>query len=360
MIKQIVVSLILALLCLFVPSPTLAQQPEQYEAKIISIEESTDPNSMAEQTITIVPTEGRFKDQPQQVGSIISPQSQNYRVGDAIIVDVSSDGQGNPVFYISDFVRQTPLYLLFALFIVIVLIFGRKKGLFALLSMTISFLVIFFYLLPAIAAGFNPILATLTASLMILPITFYVSHGFNKATTAAVIGTLLTLVLTALLMGIFTESAKMTGFASEEASFIRLLKGDQINIKGLLYAGMLIAVIGILDDIASAQASVVNQLKKSSPHLSRMAIYKHAMEVGKDHIASLVNTLILVYTGAALPLLLLFTDSSASFSKIINYEIVAEEILRTLIGSIGLVLAVPITTLIAVRLIKSPLVENKS
>jgi uncharacterized membrane protein len=161
-------------------------------------------------------------------------------------------------------------------------------------------------------------------------------------------------------MLIFIEAAKLTGFASEEASFIRMMKGDQINIKGLLYAGILIATIGILDDITTAQASLVSQLKKTSAHLTDRKLYFHAMEVGKDHIASLVNTLVLVYTGASLPLLLLFTDSNTAFSRVLNYEIVAEEVLRILIASIGLIAAVPITTLIAIRLLGKKLVQDES
>ena len=147
--------------------------------------------------------------------------------------------------------------------------------------------------------------------------------------------------------GIFVDATKLTGFASEEAGFLQAMKGGTVNIKGLLMAGIIIGALGILDDVTVSQASVVQQLKNTSNKLSSSDLYKKAMRVGQDHVSSMVNTLVLVYTGAALPLLLLFIDSTRSFSEIINYELVADEIVRTLVGSIGLVSAVPITTAIA-------------
>jgi len=357
---KLIVSIFLLLLTSFASiTPTFAQQLEQFEAEVIAV--SDDSNSeIPLQKIQIKPTEGRFEGQTLEVLHPPAPGRQNYQTGVVVVIDVSGDATGQDVFYISDYVRKTPLYLLFGLFIGMVILFGRKKGLFSLLSMGFSFLVIFFYLLPTISSGFNPITATLIASLVILPVTFYVSHGFNKTTTAAALSTLLTLGIISILMLIFIEAAKLTGFASEEASFIRMMKGDQINIKGLLYAGILIATIGILDDITTAQASLVSQLKKTSAHLTDRKLYFHAMEVGKDHIASLVNTLVLVYTGASLPLLLLFTDMNTAFSRVLNYEIVAEEVLRILIASIGLIAAVPITTLITIKLLGKKLVQDES
>jgi uncharacterized membrane protein len=166
-----------------------------------------------------------------------------------------------------------------------------------------------------------------------------------------VIGTVIALIFTGLLSLFFVEATKLSGFASEEAAFVKAAKGDLINIKGLLLAGMLISILGVLDDITVAQANVVYQLKKVSDKLRVGQLYSRAMDVGKDHIASMVNTLILVYTGAALPLLLLFIDNAAPFSEVINYEVVAEEIVRTLVASMGLILAVPITTYITAMMV---------
>jgi uncharacterized membrane protein len=149
------------------------------------------------------------------------------------------------------------------------------------------------------------------------------------------------------LAGIFVEAAKLTGFSSEEASFLEVARPGSVNLRGLLLAGIIIGVLGILDDITVSQAAIVAQLKKTAPELSARSTYAAAMDVGRDHIASVVNTLVLVYTGAAMPLLLLFLQNTGAVADVINYEMVAEEIVRTLVASIGLILAVPITTSLA-------------
>jgi len=196
-------------------------------------------------------------------------------------------------------------------------------------------------------AGGNPIQIAIIGSLFIIPLTFYLSHGFNKKTTVAIIGTLIALVITGILANVFVEISKLTGFASENAAFLQVARGGTVNIRGLLLAGIIIGVLGVLDDITVSQSAVIFQLKKANPKLKQFDLYKKAMDVGQDHISSMVNTLILVYTGAAMPLLLLFINNPHPFSEVINYEIVADEIVRTLVGSIGLILAVPITTIIA-------------
>lgn len=351
MILKILFGILAVILYFCTFSSVSAQQIEQFEATILEITEENS-EQIPLQKIKVQPTEGRFQGQTLEVLQPSSP-GRTFDPQDKVIIDVSADQAGNNVFYISDYVRTTPLYLLFGIFVLMTLFFARKKGLFAILSMGFSFMVIFFFLLPAISSGFNPVIAAIISALVILPVTFYVSHGFNRTTTAAALGTLITLLLVSGLMMVFIEASKLTGFSSEEASFIRVMKGDQISIKGLLYAGILIAIIGILDDITTAQASLISRLKKTSEKLNSKELYFHAMEVGKDHIASLVNTLVLVYTGASLPLLLLFTGSNTAFSKVINFEIVAEEIIRILIASIGLIAAVPITTLITIKLLKN-------
>ncbi len=158
--------------------------------------------------------------------------------------------------------------------------------------------------------------------------------------------------------GVFVDKAMLTGFASEEAGFLQAYKPGLIKIKGLLIGGIIIGVLGVLDDITISQSAIVQQLKSANPDIKLTELYKRSMSVGKDHIASMVNTLILVYTGASLPLLLIFVDNSSPFLEIINYEIIADEIIRTLVGSIGLITAVPITTIIAVLVAKNDTKKN--
>jgi uncharacterized membrane protein len=270
-----------------------------------------------------------------------------YQVNDKVLVMAEKDPQGQDVYFITDFVRRTPLLVLFLLFTIVTLLIAKKRGFSALIGLAISFLVILKIILPQILLGRNPVLIAALSSLIIVPATFYLAHGYNKKTTVAVIGTYITLLLTAFLATYFIDNARLSGFASEEAGFLQVAKQGTLNIKGLLLAGIIIGSIGILDDITISQAAVVEKLRETSAKLDPGELYRKAMEVGQDHIASMVNTLVLVYTGAALPLLLLFVNNPHPFSEIINYEIIAEEVVRTLVGSVGLVLAVPITTAIA-------------
>ena len=271
-----------------------------------------------------------------------------YREGDRVVLTRTQDFEGNDVFYITDFVRRKPLFWLFLIFVVLTALIGRWRGLSSLLGMGLSFLVIFKFILPRILAGSDPVGTAILGSLLIIPLTFYLSHGFNKKTTVAVFGTFISLVLTGLLAKYFVGWAELTGFASEEAGFLSVIRPGLVNMKGLVLAGIIIGVLGVLDDITVAQAAVVEQLRQANPDLGFRDLFWRAMRVGQDHIASMVNTLILVYAGAALPLLLLFVDTSSPFLEIINYEAIAEEIVRTLVGSIGLIAAVPMTTLLAV------------
>lgn len=280
-------------------------------------------------------------------GNLPTSNLPKYKVGDGLIVAYSQDLEGNRVFYITDYIRRNSLLWLFAIFLIISLLIGRWQGLTSLIGLAISFLVIFKFILPQIYNGADPVQIAILASLVIIPVTFLLSHGLNKKTGVAIAGTLAALILTGILANLFVNLSQLTGFASEEAGFLQAYKPGLINMKGLLLAGIIIGVLGILDDITISQAAIVDQLKKANPKLRLKELYKKAMNVGRDHIASMINTLILVYTGAALPLLLLFINNPSPFSQVINYEIIADEVVRTLVGSIGLILAVPITTLIA-------------
>ncbi len=271
--------------------------------------------------------------------------------GDRVLVEASPDGAGGETYFVADRVRRAPLYALFGLFVAAAVVVGRWRGFASLIGMALSFAVIFAFVLPRIAAGWNPIGVAIAAALVVIPVTFGLSHGVNRKTAAAVAGTVIALAFTGVLASVFVGAARLTGYASEEASFLQIAHHGALNVQGLLLASIIIGLLGILDDITVSQAAIVYQLHAASPGLPPRSIFTRAMDVGRDHIASLVNTLVLVYTSAALPLLLLFRRDTASFATVVNYEIVAEEIVRTLVASIGLILAVPITTAITCALI---------
>jgi uncharacterized membrane protein len=357
---------ILALMLLFVGGlaiPCFAQedisfdttplQEETLEAMVISILEEKEIEAMGKrqlyQKLECLVSKGSLKAKKIIIenGKIPEVNLRRYQTGDSLVVAYSKNIDGKDVFYIIDYVRRNSLLWMFFIFIILTVVVAQWRGLSSLLGMGISFLVIFRFILPKISTGSDPIQITIMGSLLIIPLTFYLSHGFNKKTTVAVMGTIAALIITGILAGIFVEAAKLSGFASEEAGFLQVAKQGAVNIKGLLLAGIIIGVLGVLDDVTISQAAIVFQLKQANAKIKPGELYKRAMDVGKDHIASMVNTLVLVYTGAALPLLLLFIDNPRPFSEVINYEIIADEVVRTLVGSIGLVLAVPITTFIA-------------
>ena len=373
MIKYLLSILLLGLFSPFFVSPISAQditqpegiefvqhtpsehQDETLEGRVAEIleEKQITPMGVKEsqlyQKLKILITKGSLKDKEVVIenGNLPMSNLQKYRVGDELVIAFSKDFEGNDNFFITDYVRRSSLAWLFIIFVVLAVAIGRWQGMTSLIGMGISFLVIFKFILPKISTGSDPVQIAILGSLAIIPATFLLSHGFNKKTWIAIGGTLIALIITGVLANIFVEGAKLTGFASEEAGFLQAYKPGLINIKGLLLAGIIIGVLGVLDDITVSQSAIVQQLKEANSKLKARELYKKAMSVGKDHIASMVNTLILVYTGAALPLLLLFVDNPHPFSEIINYEIIADEVVRTLVGSIGLMLAVPITTFIA-------------
>lgn len=312
------------------------------------------------QKMELFVTQGSLKDKKIIIesGNLPSSAIPKFKGGDKLVVIHSQDFEGKDAFYIADYVRRDSLFWLFYGFILLTVIIARWQGFTSIIGMAFSFTVLFAFTLPQISSGQNPILIAIASALIIIPITFYLSHGINKKTTSAVAGTIVSLIITGLLANFFIEYSKLTGFASEEARFLESAKQGSINIQGLLLAGIIIGALGILDDITISQAAIVYQLKEANKKFGLRDLFTKAMNVGRDHIASVVNTLVLVYTGAALPLLLLFINNPQPFSEVINYEIIAEEIVRTLVASIGLILAVPLTTLIA-SFVASRKVEKK-
>lgn len=246
----------------------------------------------------------------------------------------------------SDFQRSTPMWWLFGLFIAAVVAVGRWQGVRALAGLAGSGLVIFVFLVPSLIRNESAVMVALTASAAIAFLAFYLAHGVNPGTTVALAGTLLSLVVITLLALVATEAAALSGLASEEAQALRVT-ASALDLRGLLVAGIVIGALGVLDDVTVTQVSTVAALKRANPRLDRIEAYRGAMRVGRDHVASVVNTLILAYTGAALPLVLLFSQGSVATGRLLTSEIVSVEIIRMLVGSIGLILSVPITTALA-------------
>jgi len=258
---------------------------------------------------------------------------------------------GSVSYAMSDPYRLNTIFFLILVFVVLVIVFGGKQGIRGLASLIGSLVLILLILLPGILHGISPIFLSVVVASLIIVLGSYVTHGFNKTTTSAVIGMIVTVLVTGILAHIFVDHAFLTGFDSEDAVFLNVGTNGSIDFVGLLLGGMLIGLLGVLYDAAIGQAISVEELHHVAPHLSRWTIYKRAIRIGREHIGALVNTLAIAYVGVSLPLLLLFYTSGIPFLQVINRENFATEIVRTMIGSIGLVLAVPITTLLAVLIL---------
>ena len=248
-----------------------------------------------------------------------------------------------------DFQRGAPMLLLAGLFVLVVLLFARLKGALSLVGLALSLLVVVVFVVPAILDGKGPVAVAIVGSLAIALITIPLAHGLHAKSLAAILGTCASLLLTAGLAVAFTELTHLTGFSSEEATYLQLGSGD-FSLQGLLIAGMVIGALGVLDDVTITQASTVLALRDANPSLGLRDLVARAMRVGRDHVSATVNTLVLAYVGAALPVLLIFSASDLGAGEVVNLELVAKEVVSTLVGSIGLIAAVPITTVLAAAL----------
>ncbi|HEY73437.1 MAG: hypothetical protein B6I35_08760 [Anaerolineaceae bacterium 4572_32.2] len=276
--------------------------------------------------------------------NIIS-QERLFDVGDRVYVERVAGLDGDR-FYVSDPVRTSPLLLVAALFVGLVILVGQGRGLRSLLGTLFSLLVLFLFVLPQIVAGRDPVLVSIAGAVVLLSVSTYLIYGWNFKAHAAVAGMILSLILTGLLAWLFVGWTRLTGLG-EEGGFLISALGPGINLRGLVLGGIIIGSLGVLDDICVGQASAIFELVNANRDLSWRDLFRSSLNIGRDHIAAMVNTLLLAYVGASMPLMLAFMIYQEPIWRRINREPIAEEIVRALVGSVGLVLAVPITGLIA-------------
>jgi uncharacterized membrane protein len=267
-------------------------------------------------------------------------------VGDGLVLTATTLADGTTIYNFSDYQRTGSMWVLVVLFVVAVVALGRWRGVGALAGLAISISVLVAFVLPALLDGSSPVLVAIVGSSVIAFASLYLAHGFNSPTNVALLSTLAALALTGVLAWFFIEVTSLTGLSDENSLFLEAL-GLRIDPRGLLLAGVVIGSLGVLDDVTVTQVSAVGELHRARPTASARELYRSALVIGRDHISSTVNTLFLAYAGAALPLLLLFTEVRQAIADTAMREQVAVEIVRTLVGSIGLVAAVPIATALA-------------
>lgn len=275
------------------------------------------------------------------------PSTPDFREGESVVLNYIPEADPSFQYQYADRERRGVLLWLTAAFAAAVIILGRLRGLAALAGLALSAGVLVFFIVPAILAGTNPILVATVGATAIALVALYLAHGFGPLTHVALLGTVGSLIITIGLAALTTSLATFSGLSGEESIYLTLV-GD-IDVRGLLLAGIVLGALGALDDVTVTQASAVWEVRRANPALGAGELFRSGLRVGRDHIASTVNTLLLAYAGASIPLLLLFALSQQSLGVIANSEVVAVEIVRTLVGSIGLVAAVPVTTWLAAR-----------
>ncbi|MGW0086024.1 YibE/F family protein [Streptomyces sp. NPDC003393] len=284
---------------------------------------------------------------------IVQPdQSRQLHHGEKIVVAYEPSAPEELQYSITDVDRHFPMALLAGVFALAVVVVGRMRGVMALIALAVSFLVLNLFILPAILQGSNPLLVAVVGSSAIMLTALYMCHGLSARTSVAVLGTLISLVLIGVLGSLFIGWAALTGNTDDNTELIHGLF-PSIDMSGLLLAGVIIGSLGVLDDVTVTQTSAVWELYEANPAMGWRGLYRAGIRIGRDHIASVVNTLVLAYAGAALPLLLLFSIAQRSVGDVANSELVAEEIVRTLVGSIGLVASVPVTTALAALVVSA-------
>jgi uncharacterized membrane protein len=289
--------------------------------------------------------DGAGKGDFQQLQLSADVVGEGVATGDVFVLSRDAGAQGGPGYGFFDFARGTPIVVLAIAFAVVVGLVARLRGLAALAGLGFAFFLLLRFVMPALLAGESPLLVSLVGSSAIMFVVLYLAHGFSARTTTALIGTLSGLALVAVLGSIAVAAAQLTGLTTDQT--VQLQTYDPtLSFSGLVTAGVVVAGLGVLNDVTITQASAIWQLKEVSPDITWRELHRRGMAVGRDHIASTVYTIVFAYAGAALPLLLIFELYSRPFTVTLFSSSVAEEVVRILVGAIALVLAVPLTTAI--------------
>ena len=279
----------------------------------------------------------------------------SFSVGDKILVNVASaegaeTGQAGTEqaatvqYSFLDFDRTMPLIWLTALFVLAVLLLSRWRGFASLVSLGLSLVVVTLFVVPALIDGTDPLAVALTASALIMIVAIYSSQGFSIRSSVAIVGTLGALAVAGTVGALFTSASHFTGFSDDSTKFLVAIVGD-VDVRGLLLAGLIIGALGVLADVTVTPTA-------ANPRATRRSMFASAMRIGRSHVSATVNTLVLAYVGASLPLLLLLSATNASSGDQLRYEGVAQEIVRGLAGGLGIIAAVPITTALAALVVK--------
>jgi uncharacterized membrane protein len=333
------------------PAPTAGGEERAY-GDVLTITEqacptgqgTAPPGNQACGNAVVRVTSGAGSGQSVTVSLPRGPGAPTLSVGDKVVLAYLPDAPPASRYAVIDHQRGRPMALMLALCALVIIAFGRLRGFTALIGLAVSFAALLLFVIPAILNGEPPLLVAIVGSAATMFAVLYLTHGVNVHTSVAVLGTLAALVLTGLLGAAFTAATALSGFGTEESLYLSIMQRD-VDMRGLLLAGIIIGALGVLDDVTVTQASTVAELAPTAS--SRLGLYRAATRVGRAHVASAVNTIVLAYAGASLPLLLLVVAGGRGVSDLLTSQFLAQEIVRAVVGTIGLVAAVPITTALA-------------
>ncbi len=286
------------------------------------------------------------------------------RAGDKIVLGYLPPSESDELLFgevaegeyiVVDRLRTSGLLIVVVIFVLLAILIGRRQGALSLVGLLVVGLILIFFTAPQLLAGKNALAVSLVSSGLIVILTMFIAHGFNRRTKLAVLSTLLALVTAVVLSYMFITLTQLFGLGQSDAFVLQAGFLGNIDLRGLLLGGLIISLLGVLDDVTTTQTAAIEELSKANPYLTKKELFLAGMSVGKEHIASLINTLILVYVGASLPLFLLIVSATDQpLWVLLNSEFMAEEIVRALAGSTALILAVPIATLVAARYLTWP------
>ena len=317
-------------------------------AKIIGLVE-TDVGINSEYHLSLRISEGGYKGEVVQVSFMPIKFSQfdfTPEIGKTLIISVEKiDNNIYPT--IVGISRKNHLLVLFLIFFGLLLIFGRKQGLLSIIALALSGLILFFFLIPMVLKGHNVLVFTVLSAVAIVSISFVVLCGITRKSLASILGTVGGIISAVIISELFCRLSGITGSVSEEAYQLVCENGVEIDFAGLFISGIIIGTIGVVMDVSMSITSTIFEFKNHSPKIQKKQLISCGLNVGKDIMATMINTLILAYVGTSMPLLFVFFSNASSLKYVISTELVAGEIIRSLCGSIGLILTVPLTSLIA-------------
>lgn len=325
-----------------------------YKAQVVEVSNEREESvGLSETKTTYKDVQVRLIDGPEKGKTVIfETDFPKLKAGQKVYINHTIHDGAIDFYSVTSIDRMNSILFFIFLFIFAVILFGGWQGVRSIASLFVSFFVIIYVLMPILLKGYNPILSSFIVASAILFLAIFFTHGFNRESTVSYAGTMISVLLTSLLASAAVHITNLSGFTGDESTYLNINTGGQLNFSGLLLAGIIVGVLGVLDDIAVTQASVVTELFSTDKNQTRLQVYKKAIRVGKEHVSALVNTLILAYVGTSLPLLLLIKTYGYSLTTILNMEVITTEIIRAIVGSIGLILTVPIVTLLAVVYLK--------